>query len=185
MADIKTITESLQRFPHERRAIDKARDTIYSFIESGDQTEEITYAPNIVERDASKIDFKMFLTGTILRVKYSSPTNEEKFAWLVVEKEKNYSFVFLLKQKKARLSLENLDKSTIYKLEPKGDYQIISTADISNVLLRDKTEIDSNINLTTIKVDVMGGGLAPKKGKPVIEFGRATLEPLRQENENK
>jgi len=185
MSDIKTIAESLQRFPLERRAIDKARDTIHSFIESGDQTEEATYAPNLAEHDASKIDFKMFLTGTVLRVKYSDMSNEEKHAWLVVEKEKNYSFVFLVKQKNIRLSAESLDKSLSYKLEPKGDFQTVSVADISNLIIRDKNELALDTNLTTIKVDVMGGGLAPKKGQPIIEFGRATLEPIRQENENK
>ena len=185
MADIKSISETLQRIPLESKAIDKARHTLHDYVNSQYQTEQITYKPNQVEQSFSQIDFSMFLTGTVLKVNYKDDSSNDRCSLLVVEREKNLSFVFLVKQGGQIDLSSGLDKNRRYKLSPKGVFKSLNVSDVADVFFRNKNLADGNKHFETLSVDVMDGGLAPKKGKPVPKFGVPTLEPVKQESPNK
>lgn len=184
MADIKGLSETIQRITNEKKVNSKAKTTLKTFLNSTFKNEKITYSPNQNENTFSQIDFSMFLTGTILKVKFNDGV-DDKSSLLVVEREGASNFIFVAKRDGTIEIPEDIPNDSKYKLVLKGTFDSINVSDVANSFLRTPDQIEKGLNLLTLSVDVMDGGLEPKKGKPVPKFGEATLQPVQQESPNK
>lgn len=181
MADVG-ILEKLQYHKSQEKARDRAFATVEEFMGYTNQTESISFGANLTDPESSKVDFNLFITGTLLRVAYMEKNSgKETYAWLVTQKDMGKTFLFLIEKNGKPYSKEKLERYK-FGLRSKGDSTVINVEDVAETFLSKKRT--GQRLLKTTKVDVMSGGLGPIKGKDVPEIGTPTLIPLPQEKSN-
>jgi hypothetical protein len=175
-----SFVENLLLIPERKQASKRAKQSVEDLMEIADQKERTSFGANLQDPESSQINFDLFLTTNVLRVAFKKEgETEEKYAWLAVVKENKNNFVFVVETGGKPYSEKTLRK-TSFNLRSAGSAETVLVSQVAEKFLKPK----GSGPLTTLKVDVMEGGLGPGKSREVPEFGKPTLTPLPNEKTN-